>query len=218
MITEWGRRNLKVVLEPIAGVFRALHITPNVITLAGFLLNLLVAYLIIIDQVFWGGVVFLIAAGADAIDGTLARQLGVRNKFGAFWDSTLDRMSESFVLMAIGYVFAVQGEPLYVAVAFLALIASFLVSYTRARGEGLGVDVKVGIGTRVERFIVMAIALIFNQLLIGLIVITVLAGITVLQRMWAVYQITHKMAAEEAAAAEASAGQEAAASSEEPAA
>jgi CDP-diacylglycerol--glycerol-3-phosphate 3-phosphatidyltransferase len=199
MITEWGRRNLKVILEPIAGVFRALHITPNVITLIGFLLNLLVAYLIIIDKVFWGGVVFLIAAGADAIDGTLARQLGVRNKFGAFWDSTLDRMSESFVLMAIGYAFAVQGEPLYVAVAFLALIASFLVSYTRARGEGLGIDVKVGIGTRVERFIVMAIALIFNQLLIGLIVITVLAGITVLQRMWAVYKITHEMAAQEEA-------------------
>ncbi len=199
MITEWGRRNLKVILEPIAGVFRALHITPNVITLLGFLLNLVVAYLIIIDKVTWAGVVFLIAAGADAIDGTLARQLGVRNKFGAFWDSTLDRLSEAFVIMAMGYVFAVQGEPLYVMAAFLALIASFLVSYTRARGEGLGVNVKVGIGTRVERFIVTAIALLFNQILIGLLVIIVLAGITVLQRMWAVYTITHAMAAQEAA-------------------
>ncbi len=200
MITEWGRRNLKVVFEPIAGVFRALHITPNVITLLGFLLNLVVAYLIMIDQVRWAGVVFLIAAGADAIDGTLARQLGVRNKFGAFWDSTLDRLSESFVLMAIGYVFAVQGEPWSVMLAFLALIASYLVSYTRARGEGLGVDVKVGIGTRVERFIVMALALVLDQLLIGLIVIVVLAGITVLQRMWVVYKITHEMAAAEEAA------------------
>ncbi len=200
MITEWGRRNLKVVFEPIAGVFRALHITPNVITLLGFLLNLVVAYLIMIDQVRWAGGVFLIAAGADAIDGTLARQLGVRNKFGAFWDSTLDRLSESFVIMAIGYVFAAQGEPWGVLIAFLALIASYLVSYTRARGEGLGVDVKVGIGTRVERFIVMALALVLNQLLIGLIVIVVLAGITVLQRMWVVYKITHEMAAAEEAA------------------
>ncbi len=200
MITEWGRRHLKVILEPIAGAFRALHITPNVITLLGFLLNLGVAYLIIIDQIFWAGVVFLVAAGADAIDGTLARQLGVRNKFGAFWDSTLDRLSESFVLMAMGYYFAVRGEPLYVMAAFLALIASFLVSYTRARGEGLGVDVKVGIGTRVERFIVTALALLFNQLLIGLLVIMVLAGITVLQRMWVVYKITHEMAAAEAEA------------------
>ncbi len=203
MITEWGRRNLKVVFEPIAGVFRALHITPNVITLLGFLLNLVVAYLIMIDQVRWAGGVFLIAAGADAIDGTLARQLGVRNKFGAFWDSTLDRLSESFVIMAIGYVFAAQGEPWRVLIAFLALIASYLVSYTRARGEGLGVDVKVGIGTRVERFIVMALALVLDQLLIGLIVIVVLAGITVLQRMWVVYKITHEMAAAEEAAEQA---------------
>jgi len=200
MITEWGRRNLKVILEPIAGVFRALHVTPNVITLMGFLLNLVVAYLIVIDQVFWAGIVFLIAAGADAVDGTLARQLGVRNKFGAFWDSTLDRLSESFVLMAIGYYFAIRGEVWYVMAAFLALIASFLVSYTRARGEGLGVDVKVGIGTRVERFIVTALALLLNKLVIGLAVIIVLAGITVLQRMWTVYKVTHQMAAEEAAA------------------
>ena len=196
MITEWGRRNLKVVLEPIAGVFRALHVTPNVITLLGFLLNVVAAYLIIIDQVTWGGVVFLIAAGADAIDGTLARQIGIRNKFGAFWDSTLDRLSESIIIMAIAYGYAVNGDAMAVMIAFLALIASFLVSYTRARGEGIGINVKVGVGTRVERFIIMAVALIFNglyehMLLIGLGLIVVLAGITVLQRMWVVYKVTH---------------------------
>lgn len=201
MITEWGRRNLKVVLEPIAGVFRALHITPNVITLLGFLLNVVAAGLIIFDLVFWGGVVFLIAAGADAIDGTLARQLGIRNKFGAFWDSTLDRLSESIIIMALAYGYAVKGDAIAVMIAFLALIASFLVSYTRARGEGIGINVKVGIGTRVERFIIMAVALIFSvfyaQLpLVGLALIAVLAGITVLQRMWVVYKVTHEQAAD----------------------
>ena len=201
MITEWGRRNLKVILEPIAGVFRALHITPNVITLLGFLLNVVAAYLIIIDQVTWGGVVFLIAAGADAIDGTLARQIGIRNKFGAFWDSTLDRLSESIIIMAIAYNYAVNGNAMAVMIAFLALIASFLVSYTRARGEGIGIDVKVGIGTRVGRFIIMAVVLIFNSLyehmlLIGLGLITILAGITVIQRMWVVYKVTHESSAE----------------------
>jgi CDP-diacylglycerol--glycerol-3-phosphate 3-phosphatidyltransferase len=197
MITEWGRRNLKVVLEPVAGVFRALHITPNVITLIGFLLNVVAAYLIIIDQVTWGGVVFLIAAGADAIDGTLARQIGIRNKFGAFWDSTLDRLSESIIIMAIAYGYAANGNAIAVMIAFLALIASFLVSYTRARGEGIGIDVKVGVGTRVERFIIMAVVLIFNglyehMLLVGLILIVILAGITVGQRMWVVYKVTHE--------------------------
>ncbi len=196
MITEWGRRNLKVILEPIAGVFRALHITPNVITLLGFLLNVVAAYLIVIDLIFWGGVVFLIAAGADAIDGTLARQIGIRNKFGAFWDSTLDRLSESIIIMALAYRFAMAGDALAVMVAFLALTASFLVSYTRSRGEGIGIDVKVGVGTRVERFIIMAVALLFSGLyedllLIGLLLIVILAGITVLQRMWVVYKVTH---------------------------
>jgi CDP-diacylglycerol--glycerol-3-phosphate 3-phosphatidyltransferase len=205
MITEWGRRNLKVILEPIAGVFRALHITPNVITLLGFLLNVVAAYLIVIDQVFWGGVVFLVAAGADAIDGTLARQLGIRNKFGAFWDSTLDRLSESIIIMAIAYRFAVAGDVMAVMVAFLALVASFLVSYTRSRGEGIGIDVKVGVGTRVERFIIMAVALLFsgfyeNLLLIALLLIVILAGITVLQRMWVVYKVTHEASPEESAA------------------
>jgi CDP-diacylglycerol--glycerol-3-phosphate 3-phosphatidyltransferase len=207
MITEWGRRNLKVILEPIAGVFRALHITPNVITLLGFLLNVVAAYLIVIDQVFWGGVVFLVAAGADAIDGTLARQLGIRNKFGAFWDSTLDRLSESIIIMAIAYRFAVAGEVMAVMIAFLALVASFLVSYTRSRGEGIGIDVKVGVGTRVERFIIMAVALLFsgfyeNLLLIALLLIVILAGITVLQRMWVVYKVTHETSSEESRADE----------------
>jgi len=198
MITEWGRRNLKVILEPIASVFRALHITPNVITLLGFLLNVVAAYLIIIDQVFWAGVVFLIAAGADAIDGTLARQIGIRNKFGAFWDSTLDRFSESIIILALAYRFAVAGQVMAVMVAFLALIASFLVSYTRSRGEGIGIDVKVGVGTRVERFIVMAVALLCsglyeNLLLIALLLIVILAGITVFQRVWVVYKMTHDL-------------------------
>ena len=197
MITEWGRRNLKVILEPVAGVFRKLHITPNVITFLGFALNVIAAYLILIDQVFWGGVVFLIAAGADAIDGTLARQLGIRNKFGAFWDSTLDRLSESIIIMAIAYGYAVNGQATAVMIAFLALIASFLVSYTRARGEGIGINVKVGVGTRVERFIIMGVSLIFSVFyqplpLIGLALIAILAGITVVQRMWVVYKITHE--------------------------
>jgi len=192
MISEWGRRNFKVVLEPVASVFRMLNIKPNIITLFGFVLNIVAAYLIFVDLIFWGGIVFLVAASADAIDGTLARQMGIRNKFGAFWDSTLDRLSESIILLAIAYRFAVSGETFYVMLTFLALIASYLVSYTRARGEGIGVNVKVGIGTRLERFIVMAAALLLNQLAIGMGVIAVIAGITVLQRIWAVYKATHE--------------------------
>jgi len=198
MITEWGRRTFKVVLEPIASIFRFFHITPNVVTLLGFLLNVVAAWLIVKDHIFWGGIVFLVAAGADAVDGTLARQMGIRNKFGAFWDSTIDRLSESIIIMALAYRFVMAGEVMAVMIAFLALITSYLVSYARARGEGIGVDVKVGIGTRVERFIIMAAALILGgfypkTLLIGLVLIALLAGITVFQRTWVVYQETHNL-------------------------
>jgi len=197
MITEWGRRNFKFILEPIAGIFRALHITPNVITLLGVLINLIAAYLIVTNHIFWGGIVFVIAAGADAIDGTLARQMGIRNKFGAFWDSTLDRISEAIIIMALTYSYVVAGNALAVMVAFLALVTSFLVSYTRARGEGIGINVKVGIGTRVERFIIMAAGLILSVFyeplpFFALTLIAILAGITVLQRVWAVYRSTHE--------------------------
>ncbi len=198
MLSDWGRRTFKVVLEPIASIFRFLHITPNVITLLGFLLNILAAYLIVIDHAVWGGLVYLIAAGADAVDGTLARQLGVHNKFGAFWDSTLDRLSDAIIIMAVAYGFAVRGMTLAVMIAFFALISSFLVSYTRARGEGIGIEVKVGIGTRLERFIIMAAGLALSglyqhSLLIALILISVVAGVTVLQRVWQVYKVTHAL-------------------------
>jgi len=196
MITEWGRRNFKFILEPIAGIFRALHITPNVITLLGVLINLIAAYLIVTNHIFWGGIVFVIAAGADAIDGTLARQIGIRNKFGAFWDSTLDRISEAIIIMALAYNYAMAGNALAVMVAFLALVTSFLVSYTRARGEGIDIEVKVGVGTRVERFIIMAAGLILSVFyeplpFFALVLIAILAGITVLQRILAVYRATH---------------------------
>ncbi len=91
MLTEWGRRVLKPIFEFVASVFQKLHITPNTVTVVALVLSVVVAYLIIIDQLFWAGVLYFIGAGLDAIDGTLARQMGVRSNFGAFLDSTLDR-------------------------------------------------------------------------------------------------------------------------------
>ena len=116
-----------------------------------------------------------------------------RNRFGGFWDSTLDRLGESIVMAAIGYSAAVQGNPLGVALAFAALVTSYLVSYTRARAEGLGLDCKVGIGTRVERFIILAVALLLGYPIVGLALIATVAGITVLQRIYSVWQQTRNL-------------------------
>jgi CDP-diacylglycerol--glycerol-3-phosphate 3-phosphatidyltransferase len=188
MLTEWGRKALKPIFEFVASIFEKLHITPNAITVLGFLLSLVVAYLIIIDQLFWAGVLYFIGAGLDAIDGTLARRVGVRSNFGAFLDSTLDRFGESTVTGALVVWAALQGNMLGVFLAFTALVASFMVSYTRARAEGLGYEAKVGIGSRVERFIIMVASLLFKQPIIGLALITVLAGITTIQRIYVVWK------------------------------
>lgn len=190
MLTEWGRRSLKGFFEAIAQVFNTLHLTPNMITLFGLLLNIVVAYLIISGRIQAAGVLYIFAAGLDAIDGTLARMVGVRSRFGGFWDSTLDRMGEAIVISGAGVWAAQQGNVVGVAIAFAALFTSYLVSYTRARAEGLGIDTKVGLGTRVERYLIMVIALVAGYPIIGLAIIAVIAGITVVQRIYDVWRQT----------------------------
>ncbi len=190
MISNWGRKNLKFLLDPIADLFYRLRFTPNMVTFLGFLITLVVAYLIVTDRLLVAGLVYIAGAGADAIDGTLARRMGIRNPFGAFWDSTLDRIGETFVIAALGYQAAIQGNTLTVLLAFIALTTSYLVSYTRARAEGLGLECKVGIGTRVERFVVMLLTLLLQQPAYGLAVISLIAGITVVQRVVVVWQQT----------------------------
>lgn len=190
MITNWGRKNLKFILDPIADLFFRLHFTPNGVTFLGLLITAVVAYLIITGHLLVAGLLYVVGAGADAIDGTLARRIGIRNPFGAFWDSTLDRMGETFVIAALGYQAALQGNYITVLLAFTALMTSYLVSYTRARAEGLDLECNVGIGTRVERFVVMVLTLLLQQPAYGLGVITLIAGITVIQRIHAVWQQT----------------------------
>lgn len=188
MLTEWGRRSLKGVFEAIAQVFNTLHISPNMITLFGLMMNVVVAYLIITGRIRAAGVLYIVAAGTDAIDGTLARMVGVRSRFGGFWDSTLDRMGEAIVISAVGVWAAMHGDAVGVAIAFAALATSYLVSYTRARAEGLGIDTKVGFGTRVERFIIMVVALVAGYPIVGLSIIAIIAGITVIQRIYDVWR------------------------------
>ena len=188
MFTAWLRRTFKPVLEFVASIFLKLHITPNTITVIGLLISVLVAYLIITDRLLWSGVVYFIGASMDAIDGTLARQMNVRSKFGAFLDSTLDRLGESIVIASIAVWAAQQENMLGVLIAFAALVFSFLVSYTRARAESLGYECKVGIGTRVERFFITVISLLFQVPILGMAVIMVAAGITVVQRIYVVWK------------------------------
>jgi CDP-diacylglycerol--glycerol-3-phosphate 3-phosphatidyltransferase len=127
----------------------------------------------------------------DALDGTMARLRGESSDFGAFVDSVTDRYSELIIYGGLMYYYLSMGDPLGGLLVFGAAAGSVLVSYVKARAEGLGYEAKVGLLTRVERYLVLAPALVFNQVLIGLAIIAVLANITALQRIWHVRSQAH---------------------------
>jgi CDP-diacylglycerol--glycerol-3-phosphate 3-phosphatidyltransferase len=146
------------------------RLTPNVLTALGVGLSIAGAVLVYFEYVSeWlfllGGFVFLVGSLLDIVDGALARSRGLGTPFGAFLDSTVDRVGEAFMLGAIALVFMRAENEIAVGVAFAALAGSFLVSYTRARAEALGLSGKVGVGTRAERVALITIGLGLEALL-----------------------------------------------------
>jgi CDP-diacylglycerol--glycerol-3-phosphate 3-phosphatidyltransferase len=154
---------LRAQLEPVVEWLAERQITPNQVTLAALAVSLLAALLIGAGWLRLGALVLIVGSLGDLVDGMLARSTGQASRFGAFFDSTLDRIGEGAVLAAVAYRFAIDGRPLLVAIVVLALLGSLLVSYTRARAEALGVDCTVGLMSRAER-----LALIIAGLLLGL--------------------------------------------------
>ncbi|RMD67841.1 MAG: CDP-alcohol phosphatidyltransferase family protein, partial [Gammaproteobacteria bacterium] len=151
---------LRQALTPLARWLGRLRVTPNQVTLAGAALNLLTAWLIVQDHLLAAGLAFLLAGSFDMLDGLLARLSDQATAFGAFLDSTLDRLSEGVVFTAIVYELAALGDALSAGVAVLALLGSLLVSYTRARAEALGVTCTTGLMQRPERIVLLGLGLI----------------------------------------------------------
>ena len=188
-IREFLGIQLRKALGPLARGLARLKITPNQITVAGTLLNLVAAGLVFADQLIAAGVVFIVAGCFDMLDGALARSSGMVTPFGAFLDSTLDRVSEGVVLAAIAYRFAEQGRSIDASLVVVALLGSLLVSYTRARAEALDLECKVGIMSRPERVVLIAVGLFFSILLPYVIYILVaLTLVTVAQRVLHTYK------------------------------
>jgi CDP-diacylglycerol--glycerol-3-phosphate 3-phosphatidyltransferase len=154
---DWARKQFGPLLDPLISAAARANFSPNALTVVGFGLNALAGLLIALGWPFWGGVVMAgLAMPLDALDGGIARKLGRQSTFGAFLDSTLDRFAEGVLLAGLGYAFALRGDALAVAGTFLALVGSFMVSYTRARAEGLGLVCRVGIFSRLGRFLLLA--------------------------------------------------------------
>ncbi len=169
------------------------RLTPNAISLTGFALNIVAAVLVWEQLFFIGGLAFIIGSIMDTLDGRYSRMSGKGTPFGAFLDSTLDRIEEGIVLTAVAGYFALQNNRVAAAGVVVAVLASLMVSYTRARAEALGVECKVGIATRPVRVVILAIGLLFAKgaglgdfelLEPAVYVLGGLSVITVAQRIW----------------------------------
>jgi CDP-diacylglycerol---glycerol-3-phosphate 3-phosphatidyltransferase len=139
------------------------RLTPNKISMTGFVLNVVAAVLITQRLFFLAGVAFIAGSLMDMLDGRYSRMSGKGTPFGAFLDSTLDRIEEGVVLAAVAAYFADRGDELAVGATVLTVVGSYMVSYTRARAEALGVECKVGIATRAVRVVILSAGLVFAK-------------------------------------------------------
>ena len=139
------------------------RLTPNAISLTGFVLNVVAAVLVWQRYFFLAGIAFIVGSVMDTLDGHYSRMSGKGTPFGAFLDSTLDRIEEGIVLTAVAAYFADRGDSLAVAAVVVGVVASLMVSYTRARAEALGVECKVGIATRAVRVVILSAGLVFAR-------------------------------------------------------
>ena len=169
------------------------RLTPHAISLTGFALCLVSAGLLLNDLFVLGGIAYIVGSVCDMLDGRYSRMSGKGSPFGAFLDSTLDRVEEGVVLAAVAYYFAEQGKGAEAAICAIAILASVMVSYTRARAEALGVECKVGIGSRATRVVILSVGLLFaNGLGLGdfsllapaVTLLAVIGIITTLQRVF----------------------------------
>jgi CDP-diacylglycerol--glycerol-3-phosphate 3-phosphatidyltransferase len=172
---------------PLAGLLAKTRITPNALTWIGFLITGAAAVLIATGHLLAAGIVVVFAGLFDMLDGALARATGRVTRFGAVLDSTLDRLCEAMLLLALMVVFAREQAVTWVLLAGIAMLGSLMVSYIRARIEGLGVECKAGIFTRPERVIIMALGLLLSSVNYALVIavglLAVLSFITVIERL-----------------------------------
>ena len=193
-LARWREPVAYYLTWPVVRLLAKAFITPSAITWMGFLLAVGAALLIVSGQLLAAGLVVLVAGYFDILDGALARYTNRATRFGAILDSTLDRLSEAVVLLAILVLYAREQLIAQTLLVGVALFGSLLVSYIRARAEALGLECQAGLFTRAERVIVLALGLLLNQiayaLAIALAIIVVFSFITVAQRLLYVWQQT----------------------------
>lgn len=187
-LSKFGRQ---WVARPLAAVVNTLHrlgVTPNMVTYLGFALTLVTAIVLGSGHFVWGGLLLLGASLLDLVDGSLARATKQSSTFGAFLDSTLDRYSESVTFLALAWHYATTANAQWhIVLVFLTIIGSLMVSYTRARAEGLNIECKEGLMQRPERIALLIFGLLTGWVLPVLIIMAALTNFTAVQRIYQVY-------------------------------
>lgn len=191
--TDWLRKRSFFIIDPIVTFLARYKFSPDALTVIGTVGHFLLAWLIGIGQIQLGGIAMMVIAPLDALDGSLARKLGRKQGgFGAFLDSTLDRLAEIILFAGFIFYYVSRENLLMLALAYTAICGSLMVSYSRAKAESLGLTCKVGVLGRVERYLVLIGALVLNLPDVALIIITVFGWITVAQRIYHVWRQTAK--------------------------
>ena len=191
MLSKYGRGWIAAPLTYIARGLEATGISPNALTLIGFLLTLLVAVILATGNLLAGGLLLIFAALFDTLDGALARHSQQVTVFGAFLDSVMDRYSEAVTLFALIFFYSATSEGrINVLLLAATLIGSLLVSYTRARAEAVNIECKEGFFQRTERIVVLIIGLVTGWMTPALWVLAIFTNLTAAQRVFDVYRKT----------------------------
>src|SRR5216683_7082384 len=201
-IQQRVRQFVTMIVRPLAG----LGVTPNTLTVLGLILSILTAVIIAQGLFLAGGLLVLFAGIFDMFDGALARARNASTTFGAFFDSTLDRYSESIILFGLLF-FALQRPVMQdrfwpfqyeqswmITLVFIATVGSFMVSYAKARAEGLGLECKTGLLARPERVVILALGLLTGTVIWALALLAVLSHVTAIERLVYVWHVTSQTA------------------------
>jgi CDP-diacylglycerol--glycerol-3-phosphate 3-phosphatidyltransferase len=194
-LTEIRRTAARWITEPLKTVLVKSRLKPNTLTWIALAISIIASWAIATNQLVIGGFLVLLSGLFDILDGALARLTNQATRFGALLDSTFDRISDAIVFLGLLLLYIRSEGLMEIVLIFLALIAALLTSYVRARAEGLGVNCPVGLFTRTERVIILALGLLLNPLckfsiLIALAILIVLGFVTVGQRLVYVWQQT----------------------------
>ncbi|MCP4424740.1 MAG: CDP-alcohol phosphatidyltransferase family protein [Chloroflexi bacterium] len=190
-LTDFLRAKTFFIVDPIVTFMARYRFSPDTLTVLGMLFHFFFAWLITVGQMQWAAVAMFFLVPLDAFDGALARKLGrEQGGFGAFLDSTLDRLAEIILFGGFIFYYVRLGNEMMLAVAYIAVTGSIMVSYTRARAEALGLDAKIGILSRVERYAVMMFFMVIKQPHIAIIILAIFTYFTAFQRMYHVWKQT----------------------------